>query len=94
VASWRKLLARMLTDASPISYTYDDAALVLKNLDFQLAPRGGGSHRKWRRRDPRGNTVIIGLVDKGSGTLKPYMVRDMVHQLQLHELIPGDLEQE
>jgi len=94
VASWEKLLSRMLTDANPIGYTYDEAALVLRHLDFQLAPHGGGSHRKWRRRSPAGNSVVIGLVEKGSGSLKPYLVRDMIDQLRLHGLIPADLEQE
>lgn len=84
----------MLTDVSPTSYTYDEAILVLKNLDFELAPHGGGSHRKWRRRSADGNIVVIGLVEKGTGTLKSYLVRDMVHQLQLNGLIPADLEQE
>lgn len=84
----------MLTDASPTSYTYEEAVLVLKKLDFELAPHGGGSHRKWRRRSADGNIVIIGLVEKGSGALKPYLVRDMVQQLQSNGLIPADLEQE
>lgn len=84
----------MLTDASPTSYTYEDIVLVLKNLDFELAPHGGGSHRKWRRRSANGNIVVIGLVERGTGALKAYLVRDMVHQLQRNGLIPADLEQE
>lgn len=92
MAKWRKLLARMLTDASPTDYTYDDAASVLSHLGFKLAPPGGGSHRMWRLRTPKGNTVIIGLVQKGSGTLKPYLIRDMIAQLRANNLIPADLE--
>jgi hypothetical protein len=94
VANWQKLLRRMLTDANPIGYTYDEAVLVLSHLGFQLAPHGGGSHRKWRQRSPAGNPVVIGLVEKGSGSLKPYLVRDMIQQLRLHRMIPPHLEQE
>jgi hypothetical protein len=93
MAKWQKLLRQMLTDVSLIGYTYAEAASVLRHLGFELAPHGGGSHRKWRRRSTAGNPVVIGLVEKGSGSLKPYLVRDMIHQLRLHELIPADLEQ-
>jgi hypothetical protein len=84
----------MLTDASPTTYTYDQAASILAHLGFELAPHGGGSHRKWRIRTSTGNPVVIGLVDKGSGALKAYLVRDMVQQLQGNGLIPEDLTPE
>lgn len=94
MAAWKKRLAKMLTDSSPTSYTYDEAVSVLEHLDFALAPLGGGSHRRWRRKLPSGAVVVIGLVDKGAGTLKAYLIRDMVAQLNAHGLIPPDLAQE
>lgn len=92
MARWKKLLAQMLTDASPTTYTYQEAATVLAHLGFELAPHGGGSHRKWRQKTTFGNSVIIGLVDKGAGTLKPYMIRDMVSQLRQNDLLPPDTD--
>lgn len=83
----------MLSDSIPTSYTYSEAASVLTRLGFELAPTAGGSHRKWRRRVDDDTSVIIGLVEKGSGHLKPYLIRDMIVQLQQHDLIPTDLEQ-
>jgi hypothetical protein len=92
VARWRKLLAHMLSDASPRSYSYDDAAAVLSALGFELAPHGGGSHRKWRRKLADGNTVVVvGLVQKAT-PLKPYLIREMISQLREHGLVPDDLE--
>jgi hypothetical protein len=82
----------MLTDDTPTSYTYADAAAVLRQLHFDLAPHAGGSHRKWRKRLPDGTSVIIGLVEHGSGSLKAYLIRDLVAQLRLHGLIPPGLE--
>jgi hypothetical protein len=84
----------MLTDASPTSYTYGEACSILAHLDFALAPSGGGSHRKWRRKLPDGTVVVIGLIDKSAGTLKAYLIRDMVRQLSNHGLVPSDLAQE
>ena len=82
----------MLSDSSPTSYTYDEAAGVLGRLDFALAGSGGSSHRKWRRKLADGTVVVVGLVDKGSGTMKAYLIRDMVEQLRTHGLVPPDLE--
>jgi len=84
----------MLSDHSPTTYSYDDASLILRRLGFDLAPHAGGSHRKWRRRAGLGAVIVIGLVEKGSGTLKPYLIRDMIAQLTDHGLIPADLEQD
>lgn len=92
MARWRKTLARMRRDSRPAGYTYEDAAQILVALGFELAPTGGGSHRQWRRRLATGDVVIVGLVEKGSGTLKPYLVRDMLSQLIAYELLPHDLE--
>ena len=82
----------MLSDSNPITYTYSDACAVLEALDFEVAPHGGGSHRKWRRKLADGNVVLVGLVEKGHGTLKPYLIRDLVAQLRANELVPKELE--
>ncbi len=42
---------------------------------------------------PTGNSVIIGLVDKGSGTLKPYLIRELVGQLRANGMIPPECEE-
>lgn len=83
MARWRKLLERMANDPSPRNYTYDEAVQVLRGLDFTMAPHGAGSHRVWRGLSARG-VVVIGLVDKGHGKLKPYLIREMVKQLREH----------
>lgn len=82
----------MLGDQHPTGYRYADAGAVLRGLGFDVAPSGGGSHRKWRLRTATGETVVIGLVEKGNGTLKPYLIREMLSQLRDHGLIPLDLE--
>lgn len=92
MARWKKLLSKMLSDSNPITYTYDEASQVLVALGFEVAPHGGGSHRKWRRSLPGGNAIIVGLVEKGSGPLKPYLIRDMLSQLTLNGLVPEDKE--
>jgi predicted RNA binding protein YcfA (HicA-like mRNA interferase family) len=74
----------MLSDVRPTTYTYADAAAVLNGLGFEVAPHGGGSHRRWRHRSAAGNVVVIGLVDSGSGPLKPYLIRDLVSSLREH----------
>jgi len=82
----------MLEDADPRNYTYDDAVSVLSRLGFTLAPHGGTSHRKWRYRRADGLVVVVGLVEKGHGTLKPVYVRDMVCQLRENGLVPSETE--
>lgn len=94
MARWKRLLARMLSDHSPTTYSYGDASSILRRLGFELAPNAGGSHRKWRKGAGSGSPVVIGLVDKGSGNLKPYLIRDMIAQLTDQGLIPADLEQD
>jgi hypothetical protein len=81
----------MLEDSSPTAYVYEDAATVLSALGFEVAPHGGGSHRKWRRRLANGNIVVIGLVQTG-GTLRPYLVRQMISQLRDHGIVPDHQE--
>jgi predicted RNA binding protein YcfA (HicA-like mRNA interferase family) len=93
MAAWKKTLQRMLADRDPRNYTYDEAAGVLQRLGFELAPYRDGSHRRWRYRSRDGIVVIIGLVEKGHGTLKPVYIRDMLKQLRDNQLIPNELEQ-
>jgi hypothetical protein len=94
MASWRKLLARMVADTDPRSYSYQEAATVLSQLGFVLAKPTGGSHRKWRRLIENGaerRTVVIGLVERGSGAIKPEYVKDMVQILKENNLLPDEV---
>lgn len=92
MASWRKLLARMAADPKPVSYTYDEAASVLGQLGFALASKGGSSHRKWRREEPGKPTVIIGLVDSGSGEIRKVYILDMIRILRENNLLPDGVK--
>lgn len=97
MGSWRKLLARMVADSQPRSYTYEQAKRVLENLDFELAPPEG-SHRKFRRvvvdpASPSGKrTVVIGLKEAGSGKLKPKYITVMVHTLRENKMLPEGVD--
>lgn len=91
MARWEKILAQMLNDPDPRNYTYPEAASVLDGLGFRGPRKPKGSHRKWRLRKPDGTLVVVGLVEKGSGTLKPFLVRAMLKQLHLHGLVPRKL---
>ena len=94
VARWEKLLAAMLTDRKPRSYTYEDAALVLSRLGFSLAPRRSGSHRLWRIvvADPTGpRSVYVGLIERGHGTLPPEYVKTMVRILRDNALVTDEV---
>lgn len=92
MASWKKLLAAMVADPDPRSYTYEDAAKVLNRLDFTLSnPKNAGSHRLWRRVVEDGTSkrsVYIGLVEKGTGTLRPEYIKTMVRILQENGFLP------
>lgn len=92
MAKWEKTLKSMLNDPKPVSYRYAEAAAVLAGLGFQEPPKkSGSSHRAWRYVQG-GGPVYVDLVEKGSGTLKPYLIRDMIAALRLHGLIPTDME--
>jgi hypothetical protein len=39
-----------------------------------------------------GSVSVIGLVEKGRGKLKAYLIRDMVHELQRCNALPTDGE--
>lgn len=87
MASWEKLLQRMLDDRRPVSYTYADAVRILGRLGFVEGSKGT-SHRTWRFRGVDGNTVVVGLVDAGHGTLKPVYIREMLRILRDNNLLP------
>ncbi len=96
--SWQKLLARMVADSDPRSYTYQQAAGILVHLGFSPPAKTTGSHRRFRLEidDPADETrkrgVIIGLVEKGRGTLKPKYISVMVRTLKENNLLPSDVE--
>jgi len=90
MGSWRKYLRAMVRDTNPSGYTYDECAVVLSHLGFECAPHGGGSHRRWRRRNDEGNLIVVGLVDHGAGTLRAVYVRDMIATLQSNGFLPTD----
>ena len=85
----------MLDDPDPRSYTYEDAAKILRNLGFEVAPNSGTSHRKWRfaaeTAEGGRHTVVIGLVERGSGTLLPVYVREMLRILRENDLLPDEV---
>lgn len=90
MASWRKLLAKMVADRDPRSYTYDQAARILEHLQFD-GPTKPGSHRMWKRVIAKAGkpfTVVIGLVDSGTGKVKPEYIKQMVRTLHDEGLLP------
>lgn len=92
MGNWRKLLQQMAADPDPRRYTYDDAARILDHLGFSEPSGASGSHRRWRLKREGCNSVVIGLVDKGHGTLKPGYIRDLVKALQENGLMPDRRE--
>lgn len=98
MASWKKRLAEMVADADPRSYTYDEASRILQNLGFEPPRNATGSHRKFRLQvlDPSAPSgrrgVIVGLVDRGSGTMKPDYIRQMVATLRENNLLPNGVD--
>lgn len=94
MAGWLKLLARMVADRKPRSYSYDEAATVLGRLGFTLATPTDGSHRKWRRVIEDASTasgrrtVIVGLIVPPRGNLPPEYVKALVEALTSNDLLP------
>lgn len=94
MAQWKKLVAAMVADTRPLSYTYDDAAIVLGRLGFTEETPTATSHRKWTLEVPDATspsgrrTVTIGLNAKGKRPLKPGYIREMVQTLQVNNLLP------
>ena len=95
--SWEKRLAAMVADPDPRSYTYDEVARILERLAF-VVQKGGGSHRKFRREIADANSpsgrrgIIVGLVQKGHGTLPPKYITEMIRTLRANHLLPDGVE--
>jgi len=96
MGSWRKRLAAMIADSDPRSYTFEEAAGILDHIGFVQGSHGG-SHRRFRRELPDPNVpsgkrgVIIGLVQSGSGCLKPVYVVEMIAALRENKLLPKEV---
>jgi hypothetical protein len=64
---------------------------VLRSLGFEPSrTKPKGSHRLWRREivtDTGKQSVYVGLVDAGHGTLKPVYVKKMLEVLLQNHLI-------
>lgn len=97
MSQWEKLLARMVADPKPTSYSYADAAAVLTRLGFTEETPTATSHRKWTRivNDPKASggsrTVTVGLNAKGKAPLKPGYIRTMVRTLRENQLLPDSV---
>ena len=70
----KKLLAAMLRARDPRKFTYEEAATVLRSFGFEpTRTKPKGSHRLWRlevQTEKGRDSVYVGLVDSGHGTLK------------------------
>lgn len=90
MGNWKKLLYRMANDPRPKGYHYADAARILRQLGFDVAPSSGSSHRKWRIKvgDPP-RVVVIGLVEPSRGCLPREYIQDMLEILRANDLMPG-----
>lgn len=72
MARWEKRLADMRTN--PRGWRYDQVVSILTPVGFEPPRKPSGSHRAFRH--PNGR--YVGLVDSGSGTLKPVYVEKAV----------------
>ena len=85
----------MMRARDPRGFTYDDAATVLKSLGFEpTRTKPKGSHRLWRLEVTTvggRNSVYVGLVDKGHGTLKPEYIKKMIEILLQNQLIESEV---
>ena len=90
----KKLLAAMARARAPRGFTYDEAATVLKSLGFEpTRTKPKGSHRLWRLEvltEGGRNSIYVGLVDSGHGTLKPEYIKKMVEVLLQNHLIESE----
>jgi predicted RNA binding protein YcfA (HicA-like mRNA interferase family) len=82
----------MADDPKPVSYTYDEAASILKALGFVLAKTSGTSHRRWRIKAPNGQSITVPLVDGGRGAMKSVYIKEMIRLLRANDLIPSEVE--
>ncbi len=89
MSRWRRVLLKMAQSQRGVGFTYNDAAAVLRGLDFEQKCEGS-SHRRWVRLREGEPAVIIGLVEKGHGELKPVYIKTLVERLRDAGLIPED----
>lgn len=90
MASWKKRLRDLLADPKGVGYTYSEVSGLLSRLGFQLHnPGRGGSHRKWRLDRDNRPPVIIGLVEKGHGSLPPGYIREAQRTILTEGLFPA-----
>ena len=82
----------MAEDPKPVSYSYEDAASILRALGFALAKTSGTSHRRWRIKAPNGRSVTVALVDSGKGPIRSVYIKDMIRQLAENDLLPPEVE--
>lgn len=96
MGSWRKLLAQMVADRDPRSYSYQQAVTVLEHLQFTHTG-GKGSHRVFRRSVPdpsvpgKQRGVIVGL-KQCPGSLKPSYISTMITTLRANNLLPSEVD--
>jgi hypothetical protein len=96
MGSWRKLLAQMVADKDPRSYTFEEAAGILTQLGF-VARKTASSHKTFRRTVPDDSAiggskgVFVGLVKSGHGPMKPIYITKMIATLQENKLLPSDV---
>lgn len=90
MGSWKKHLRAMRQSERCVGFTYEEAASVLRALDFEEAPNAGTSHRKWRRLLPSGRRVIIGLLKDGKGSLSAVYIKQMLSSLDEAGLLPPE----
>ncbi|MBA3560846.1 MAG: hypothetical protein H0W30_19900 [Gemmatimonadaceae bacterium] len=81
----------MAEHPKPVNYTYDDAARILRHLDFRVSD-AEGSHRVWKRKIDEHTTLRVSLVDSGHGKLKSVYVKKMVQILNAHGLVPEETD--
>lgn len=94
MGSAKKLLAAMLRARDPRGFTYDEAAKVLTSIGFQpTRTKPKGSHRLWRLEfvgETGRNSIYVGLVDSGHGTIKPEYIKKMIEVLLQNHLIESE----
>lgn len=89
MSRWEKILDRMAASRRCAGFTYKEAAAVLEGLGFVQA-QDGSSHRRWVLLREGHPAVIIGLVDKGHGEIKPVYIKTLVEQLRAAGLLSDE----
>jgi hypothetical protein len=66
---------------------------MLRAPGFVVAPHRATRHRKWRGVSRARNSAMIAFVDKGIGTLEPYLILDLVGQLRGNGMITTEFDE-